>query len=121
MSKLNVLLITYAFPPAGGVGTLRAASLARYFPENDIRFDVLTTRNPSPAGSDDSHRRDIPAEVTIHRPMTLDLPFGVKKWLKRRVSGKAKPAAPSATPAATAKAPGKPGLLKSILGNLLLP
>lgn len=122
MSKLNVLLVTYAFPPAGGVGVLRAASLARYFPEFDIRFDVLTTRNPSSVGADDSHLRDIPAEVTIHRTMTLDLPFGFKKWLKRMLSGKGKPAPPAATKVAEVKAPaGKPNFLKRALQELLLP
>ena len=120
MSKLNVLLVTYAFPPAGGVGTLRAASLARYFPEFDIRLDVLTTRNPSSVGADDSHLRDIPAEVTIHRTMTLDLPFGLKKWLKRMLSGRAKAAA--ATPRTiVAAGPAKPGLLKRMVQDLLLP
>src|SRR5580704_7751442 len=118
MTQLNVLLVTYAFPPAGGVGILRAASLARYFPEFDIRFDVLTTRNPSSVGADDSHLRDIPAEVTIHRTMTLHLPFGVKKWLKRMLSGKGKPA--TSTAVATT-APAQPGLLKRTLQDLLLP
>ena len=118
MSQLNVLLITYAFPPAGGVGTLRAASLARYFPEFDIRFDVLTTRNPSSVGNDDSHLRDIPASVTIHRSMTLDLPFGVKKWLKRMLHRKGEQTKPTvAAPAA----PSKPNFLKRTLQDLLLP
>lgn len=120
MSRLNVLLITYAFPPAGGVGTLRAASLARYFPEFDIRLDVLTTRNPSSVGADQSHLRDIPAEVTIHRTMTLDLPFGLKKWLKRLVSGGGKVAVP-APKAVVASAPGKPNRMKRMLQDLLLP
>ena len=122
MSKLNVLLVTYAFPPAGGVGTLRAASLARYFPEFDIRFDVLTTRNPSSVGADDSHLRDIPAEVTIHRTITLDLPFGLKKWLKRTLSGSRKHAAPVVAKSAEPKAPaGKPNFLKRAVQELLLP
>ena len=121
MSQLNVLLITYAFPPAGGVGTLRAASLARYFPEFDIRFDVLTTRNPSSVGSDDSHLRDIPASVTIHRTMTLDLPFGLKKWLKRVLSRGNKAHGPAKPAVATPAVPGKPGLLKRILEDFLLP
>ena len=59
-SLLNVLLITYAFPPAGGVGTLRAASLARYLPNEGIRFDVLTTRNPSSVGTAPKQLKGIP-------------------------------------------------------------
>ena len=121
ISQLNVLLITYAFPPAGGVGTLRAASLARYLPEFDIRFDVLTTRNPSSVGNDDSHLRDIPASVTIHRTMTLDLPFGLKKWLKRRLSGGKKANEPAKPAVAESASQGKPHFLKRALEDLLLP
>lgn len=115
--KLKVLLVTYAFPPAAGVGTLRAASLARYLPEFDIRFDVLTTRNPSSVGADTSLLSDIPAEVTVHRTMTLDLPFGLKKWIKKMLSGKPKPA----TSLASATTSGKPNILKRVLQDLLLP
>jgi len=117
MKPLNVLLVTYAFPPAGGVGVLRAASLARYFPEQGIRFDVLTTRNPSSVGMDDSHLRDIPPEVTIHRTMTFDIPFALKKRLKRLLTG----SKPPSNSAAAAGTPGKPGLLKRVLQDLLLP
>jgi Glycosyltransferase Family 4 len=117
MSLLNVLLVSYAFPPAGGVGVLRAASLARYFPAEGIRFDVLTTRNPSSVGMDATLLREIPSEVTIHRTITLDLPFSVKKRLKRLVTG-AKP--PSSQADGTASA-GKPNFLKRSLQDLLLP
>jgi hypothetical protein len=54
MKPLHVLLVTYHFPPVGGVGVLRATSLARYFPAEGIRLDVLTARNPSAVGSDPS-------------------------------------------------------------------
>ena len=48
MSALNVLLVTYRFPPVGGTGVMRASSLARYLPAEGIRLDVLTTRNAPP-------------------------------------------------------------------------
>ncbi len=117
MSPLKVLLIVYAFPPAGGVGVLRAASLARYFPAEGIRLDVLTTRNPASVGVDSSLLRDIPAEVKIHRTITLDLPFGIKKRLKRLITG-SKP--PDSKADSTTKT-GKPNLLKRALQDLLLP
>jgi hypothetical protein len=117
MSPLKVLLIVYAFPPAGGVGVLRAASLARYFPAEGIRLDVLTTRNPASVGVDPSLLRDIPAEVNIHRTITLDLPFGIKKRLKRLITG-SKP--PDSQADSTTKT-GKPNLLKRALQDLLLP
>jgi hypothetical protein len=117
MSLLNVLLVTYSFPPAGGVGVLRAASLARYFPAEGIRLDVLTARNASAVGSDPTLLNEIPAEVNIHRTVTLDLPFGIKKWLKKFITG-GKPSKDTATAAASA---GKPHFLKRALEDVLLP
>jgi len=115
--SLNVLLVNYTFPPVGGVNVLRVASLARYLPAHDIRVDVLTTRNPSSVGTDPSLLKDIPAEVTVHRTMTLDLPFGIKKTLKRLLTGSRPPTeqAPKNAPA------GKPNPLKRIVQDALLP
>jgi glycosyltransferase involved in cell wall biosynthesis len=110
---VNLLLISYSFPPAGGVGVLRAASLAKYLPEEGVRVDVLTARNAAAVGADEALRRQIPAGVIVHDTLTLDLPFGVRKALKRLVAGGKKSTA-SSTPA-------RPGLLKRVVGNLLLP
>jgi glycosyltransferase involved in cell wall biosynthesis len=96
---------------------MRAASLARYWPDAGIRLDVLTTRNPAAVGNDAGLLKDIPRDVTVHRTLTLDLPFGVKKAIKRFVT-RSKPA--DAKPSASSP-PAKPGLLKRILDNILLP
>jgi glycosyltransferase involved in cell wall biosynthesis len=112
MNSLNVLLVSYSFPPVGGVGVLRAASLARYFPAEGIRLDVLTARNASAVGTDPTLLNGIPAEVTVHPTFSLDIPFGLKKAIKRLITG-AKP--PSG------QAGAKPGLLKKVIGNILLP
>jgi glycosyltransferase involved in cell wall biosynthesis len=117
MNSLKVLLVVYAFPPAGGVGVLRAASLARYFPSEGIELDVLTTRNPSSVGTDQSVLREIPAEVSIHRTVTLDLPFALKKRLKSLVTG----AKPPSTQAAGNEPAGKPNFLKRALQDIFLP
>jgi hypothetical protein len=116
MNPLHVLLITYSFPPAGGVGVLRAASIARYLPAENIRLDVLTARNASAVGSDPSLFNQIPAEVTIHRSVTLDLPFSIKKGIKRLIN---RPK--SVTVKAAAPAAGKPNFLKGALEGILLP
>jgi glycosyltransferase involved in cell wall biosynthesis len=117
MNPLNVLLVTYSFPPAGGVGVLRAASLARYLPTEGIRLDVLTTRNASAVGTDSTLLKEIPAEVTVHRTATLDLPFGLKKGIKKLITGKTPPARGPQVTAPTAKS----NFLKQALGDLLLP
>lgn len=116
MEPLNLLLVSYIFPPVGGTGVMRAASLARYFPSLGIRVDVLTTRNPAAVGNDPELLKDIPTSVTVHRTLTLDLPFGIKKAIKRFVT-KGKPAAGKPAVGKQQKA----GLLKRILDNLLLP
>ena len=117
MKPLNILLVTYSFPPIGGVGVLRAASLARYLPAEGIRLDVVTARNASAVGADPGLLRDIPPEVTVHRTTTLDLPFGVKKRIKTLIGGGRHRKAPAAGPVPDAK----PSLLKRFVQDLLLP
>lgn len=118
MECLNILLVSYVFPPVGGTGVMRAASLARYLPELGIQLDVLTTRNPAAVGTDASLLKGISPSVTVHRTLTLDLPFGVKKAIKRfltRAQVSEKPAA------AQQIARKRTGLLKRVVDNLLLP
>ena len=117
MNSLNVLLVSYSFPPVGGTGVMRASSFARYFPAEGIRLDVLTARNASAVGSDPTLLKEIPSEVTVHRTLTLDLPFSIKKRIKRLIAG-AKP--PAGNPAAPAAA-GKPHFLKRVLQDILQP
>jgi glycosyltransferase involved in cell wall biosynthesis len=117
MNTLNVLLVTYGFPPVGGVGVLRAASLARYFPSEGIRLDVLTARNASAVGADPTLLQEIPSQVNVHRTVTLDIPFGIKKGIKRLVTGRKPPMVQVSESAAA----GKSALLKRILGDVLLP
>lgn len=118
-SPLKVLLVVYAFPPAGGVGVLRAASLARYLPAEGIQLDVLTTRNPSSVGTEQSLLREIPEEVVIHRTVTLDIPFSMKKKLKGLLNGSKASSSPA--PSASNTKPHKPSFLKGVLQDLLLP
>jgi glycosyltransferase involved in cell wall biosynthesis len=117
MNSLNVLLVTYVFPPVGGVGVLRAASLARYFPAEGIRLDVITARNASAVGADPTLLNEIPAEVTVHRTVTLDLPFGIKKAIKRLITRSNQTVVNASTAAVTSKS----GLLKRALEEMLLP
>lgn len=116
MKLLNVLLVSYSFPPAGGVGVLRAASLARYFPAEGIRLDVLTARNASAVGADAALLEEIPAEVRVYRTVTLDLPFGLKKWIKKLIAGRKSSKVAAATGPAV-----RPNLLKRALQDVLLP
>ncbi len=120
---MNVLLITFSFPPAGGVGVLRALSLAKYLPENGIRLDVLTARNAPSVGRDLSLLEQVPSSVTVHRTWTLDLPFTLRKAVKSLIGGAGRPSAPTATAIATAPPAGRSlkQRLRALVANLLLP
>lgn len=114
---MNLLLITFSFPPAGGVGVLRALSLAKYLPENDIRVDVLTARNAPAVGRDEALLRQVPQDVTVHRTWTLDLPFWLRKSVKKVLTGgKATPATASTRQKSKSGNP-----IQRLIGNLLLP
>lgn len=116
---MNVLLITFSFPPAGGVGVLRATSLAKYLPDDDIRVDVLTARNAPSVGRDEVLLKQIPQSVTVHRTLTLDLPFALRKRLKALLSRRQSSATSAQSP--VQKKLGFIGRVRGFVGNLLLP
>jgi glycosyltransferase involved in cell wall biosynthesis len=117
MNPLKILLISYSFPPLGGVGVMRAASLARYLPAENIQLDVITARNASAVGTDTDLLREIPNDVAVHRTLTLDVPFGIRKRIKRLL------ASSSATPPQeTSALDGTgPGLLTRVAQKVLRP
>jgi glycosyltransferase involved in cell wall biosynthesis len=117
MNRLNVLLVSYIFPPIGGTGVMRASSLARYFPAEAIRVDVVTARNAAAVGIDPALLKEIPEEVTVHRTLTLDLPFKLRKGIKKLIKG----GKPSAGQGAAAAGTSKPNLLKRVIADLLVP
>ena len=120
---MNVLLITFSFPPAGGVGVMRALSLAKYLPESDVRVDVLTARNAPAVIRDEALRSQVPGSVTVHRTWTLDLPFALRKGVKKLLS-RDRGASKTVQPAASlhkAGTPAKPNPLKAFVANRLLP
>ena len=118
---MNVLLITFSFPPAGGVGVLRALSLAKYLPKDNIRVDVLTARNAPSVGRDRSLLQQVPEAVTVHRTWTLDLPFALRKALKSLVGGSGQSFAPAVISPAVPTRRSLKQRLRTLIGNLLLP
>ena len=95
---------------------LRALSLAKYLPENGVRVDVLTARNAPAVGKDTALLRQVPESVTVHRTWTLDLPFWLRKAVKKVISGGVGKTTASPQTAVKGANP-----LKQFIGNLLLP
>ena len=115
---MKVLLVTYSFPPAAGVGVLRAFSLAKYLPGNGVQVEVLTARNAAAVGRDPGLLEQLGKNVVVHRTWTLDLPFGLRKAIKKAMAGGAS--------RGKAKAGGSlvgrlTGYVKRLVGDMLLP
>ena len=94
----KVLVISYLFPPSGGVGVPRAIAYARYLPQHSCQVSVLTARRPATAYHDPELAKLILRETRIYRTFNPELPHKWKERLWRRFSarGEAKTAtAPS--------------------------
>jgi glycosyltransferase involved in cell wall biosynthesis len=115
----RVLLISYLFPPMGGIGVQRALSIARYLP--DMGFELHVLRAPNAAGPvmDPALSKVVPEAVQIHGAFTPEVPFALRQkawqWLNR---GKSK-AEPQAIAASTA--PKRAPLISQIIRRVLAP
>jgi len=81
----RVLIITYYWPPNGGVGGQRWLKMCKYLPEHGWQPVVYTPANPEMAAVDEGLLKDVSPQLeVIKRPITE--PFGLYK----RFTGKAK-------------------------------
>lgn len=117
MNRRHILLISYLFPPAGGVGVQRALAYARYLPECGCRVTVLSAANPSTPVLDPALASRVPAEVRVVRTFTPEVPYRWRDAVWKRLSRGKRPAAPQ--PAA-AKPAGR-GLLGRVVDLLATP
>lgn len=78
-APLSVLLVSYAFPPTGGVGVQRVSKLVKYLPQFGIEPAVLTVHNPSVPLQDDSAAADLPEHLRVLRAATLEPGYRVKE------------------------------------------
>src|ERR1035441_8060198 len=94
VEKHKILIISYLFPPAGGIAVQRALSLAKYLPKCGFDVHGLPARNAAGPVRDPDLLRQVPAGVTLHSAFTPEIPFGLRQWLWKRLSGggKARPA-----------------------------
>ncbi len=80
MSK-RILIVSYYFPPLGGVGVFRALKLARHLPDLGWETHVLTLEPPQYYCIDHTLLDQIPESVTVHRSESLD-PFRLYRRIK---------------------------------------
>jgi len=118
----SLLLISYMFPPAGGVGVQRALSFARYLPQAGLTVSVLTARQPLTHVYDPGLEKKIPASVRVHRTAALEPPYALRQRVKALLGRKSEPpataavlAAPPALPSAARR------LAKALLERAVFP
>jgi len=93
----KILLISYLFPPVGGIGVQRALSLAKYLPRSGFEVHVLKATNAGGPVYDPDLARQIPEGVQVHEAFTPEIPFALRQRVWARLTaGQGKPSAASA-------------------------
>jgi glycosyltransferase involved in cell wall biosynthesis len=76
--KIKLLLVSYLFPPAGGISVQRALSMARYLPAMGFEVHVLCASNAASPVYDQSLLKLVPADVRVHGSWTPEPPFKIR-------------------------------------------
>jgi len=82
----NVLMVTYYFPPMGGVGTMRTVKFVKYLQKHGWLPLILTVNKRWGERGDESLQRDIPSNVKIYRTpspeLSRSLPWRVRNLIE---------------------------------------
>jgi len=84
--KPKLLIVSYLFPPNGGIAVQRALSLAKYLPDNGFEVHVLKGRNAASPANDPSLLQHIPPSVRVHDAFTPEIPFNVRQRILKFMS-----------------------------------
>ena len=82
----NVLLISYLFPPAGGIGVPRAVSYTKYLPAHGCEVSVLTARWPATPVKDPNLGRQVPVGTAIYRAFNPEVPYALRDSIWKQIS-----------------------------------
>ena len=117
----KILIVSYLFPPVGGIGVQRALSLAKYLPACGFEVHVLKATDAGGPVQDPELVRQIPAEVRVHEAFTPEIPFHIRQKLWTRLAGNTQPQAAAVGKAAGAAGISWKGLLTRAAQRLLCP
>ena len=76
---LRALVVSYTWPPTGGIGVQRALKLVKYLPDFGVAPTVLTVSNPSVPLRDEALCRGVREDVEVLRARTLEPGYGLKQ------------------------------------------
>jgi glycosyltransferase involved in cell wall biosynthesis len=86
LNNRRILLISYLFPPVGGIGVQRALSLAKYLPQCGYEVHVLKATNAGGPVYDPDLINQIPSTVKVHEAFTPEIPFHIRQKLWARLT-----------------------------------
>jgi glycosyltransferase involved in cell wall biosynthesis len=98
-SPRKILIISYLFPPMGGIGVQRALSLAKYLPRCGFEVHVLKATNAGGPVHDPELARQIPAGVQVYEAFTPEIPFTLRQKLWTKLNGNGNKTAGGGPPA----------------------
>ena len=88
-NQRRILIVTYLFPPAGGVMVQRVLKFVKYLPHFHWQPTVLTVRNPDHKMLDRGLLKDVPEQTKILRTVTIEpskLFHFVRPWFDKTKS-----------------------------------
>lgn len=97
----KILIISYLFPPAGGITVQRPLSFAKYLSRLGFEVHVLSAGTAASPVIDVGLLRHVPPEVTLHRAFAPVVPFALRQKIWKLLSRGGK-AGPKTAPAAAA-------------------
>jgi glycosyltransferase involved in cell wall biosynthesis len=118
MPMPRLLIISYLFPPMGGIGVQRALSLAKYLPQCGFEVQVLKARNAAGPVHDPALLRHVPDAVAVRSAFTPEVPFALRRWAWKWI---ARPKRAGAASATASSSPGKKSLIARLAQRMLCP
>jgi glycosyltransferase involved in cell wall biosynthesis len=94
----KILIVSYLFPPNGGISVQRALSFAKYLPSLGYEVHVLTAPNASGPVKDPGLLKHLPAEVRVHHAFAPEIPFHFRQKIWSLLSRGRRPAAQATAP-----------------------
>jgi hypothetical protein len=82
----RVLIITYLFPPSGGIGPPRYVAYARHLPAHGCEVSVITAKSPNTPLYDPDLMRQVPSETRVHRVFNPDVPYAFRDRIWKNLS-----------------------------------
>src|SRR5206468_7681412 len=92
----RVLIITYLFPPSGGIGPPRYVGYTRHLPAHGFEVSVIAPKNPHTPLYDPALLKQVPPETRVHRVFCPSVPYFLRDRVWKKIAGK--PAVSVATP-----------------------